>query len=57
MSGSEKKEIVSSEDVFRLLDVCYGKCLQGLPKVSESVEDLANDYLKKYKTRKKRVRL
>lgn len=39
---------LSQEDVMRLLDTCYSKCLDGIPKVSSRVEDMANDYLTKY---------
>lgn len=35
---------------MKLLDSCYEKCLNGIPKVSPSVEELANDYLKKHRT-------
>ena len=42
---------ISQEDIMSLLDSCYDKCLHGVPKVSQSVEDLAEDYLKKYYTR------
>ena len=36
---------------MKILDSCYEKCLNGIPKVSPSVEEMANDYLKKYKTK------
>ena len=39
---------LSQEEVMRLLDTCYTKCLDGIPKVSPSIEDMANDYLTKY---------
>ncbi|MGN1132586.1 MAG: EcsC family protein [Ruminococcus sp.] len=45
---SEKK--VTQHDIMKLLDSCYDKCLNGIPKVSQSVEDMANDYLHKYDT-------
>jgi hypothetical protein len=51
MSDKEKtkeKKTISQEDVMKLLDSCYDKCLNGVPKVSQSVEDMAEDYLKKY---------
>ena len=35
---------------MNLLDSCYEKCLNGIPKVSPSVEDMAADYLKKHKS-------
>lgn len=50
MNEKEKKQLVSQEDIMKLLDSCYDKCLHGVPKVSSSVEDMANDYLTKYET-------
>ncbi|MGN0812469.1 MAG: EcsC family protein [Candidatus Coproplasma sp.] len=49
--NTEKKPIVTQEDIAKLLDTCYTKSINGIPNVSESVEELANDYLKKYKTK------
>lgn len=51
MSEQEKKKILSQEDIMKLLDSCYEKCLHGVPKVSSSVESMANDYLTKYPTK------
>ena len=51
MSKKEKKRVISQEDVMKILDSCYEKCLNGIPKISPSVEEMANDYLKKYKTK------
>lgn len=48
MSG--EKHLPTQEDIMKLLDSCYEKCLNGIPKVSPSVADMANDYLKKHKT-------
>lgn len=50
MSSEQKKNTVKQEDIMNLLDSCYEKCLNGIPKVSLSVENLANDYLKRHKT-------
>jgi len=36
---------------MKLLDSCYDKCLNGVPKISPSVEDFANEYLQKYNTK------
>ena len=36
-----------------ILDVCYDKALQGIPKVSKSVDELAEDYSSKYPTAEK----
>ena len=51
MSEKEKKTVIAQEHVMKILDSCYEKCLNGIPKVSPSVEEMANDYLKKYKTK------
>ena len=51
MSKEDKKAIVSQEDIMKILDSCYDKCLNGIPKVSSNVEDMANEYLRKYKTK------
>lgn len=52
--GSKKqsnKGLISEKDIMKLLDACYEKSLNGVPKVSKSVEELADEYLKKYKTK------
>lgn len=49
--SAEKKKLITQEDIMKMLDTCYEKCLNGIPKVSPKVEDLANDYLNKHKTR------
>lgn len=33
----------------QLLDWAYEKCLDGIPKVSKTIPELANDYLHRYK--------
>lgn len=45
-----KKSSLSQEDIMKILDSCYEKCLHGIPKVSPNVEDMAEEYLQKYKT-------
>ena len=47
----EKKQILTEENIMKLLDSCYEKCLNGVPNISSSVEDMANDYLNKYPTK------
>ena len=42
---SAEKKSISQEDIMKLLDSCYEKVLSGIPHVSPSVEDMANDYL------------
>lgn len=51
MKSNDKKAIVSQEDIMKILDSCYEKCLNGIPKVSSNVEDMANAYLCKYETK------
>lgn len=51
MAEQEKKKMLSQEDIMKLLDSCYEKCLNGVPKVSPSVENMANDYLMKYSSK------
>ncbi len=49
----EKKKIISQEDIMKMLDACYEKCLHGIPLVSPSVEEFAKDYLDKHPTKEK----
>lgn len=49
--SEEKKKMISQEDIMKLLDACYEKCLNGIPHVSPSVEEMANDYISKHNTR------
>lgn len=39
---------VAHGDIMKMLDACYAKALDGIPLVSPSVADMANDYLEKY---------
>lgn len=50
MSAKEKKQAVTQEDIMKLLDSCYEKCLNGIPQISPSVAEMTNDYLKKHET-------
>ena len=45
------KKVISQEDIMKLLDGCYEKCLNGIPYVSPKVEELADDYRKKAKSK------
>lgn len=45
----KKNELLSQENVMSILDTCYTKSLDGIPKVSKPVAALAEDYLKKHK--------
>ena len=44
MSG----ERLNENKMVKILDVCYDKALDGIPLVSESVEELGNEYINKY---------
>lgn len=48
---SREKAAITQEDIMSLLDVCYEKCLHGVPYVSPSVEKFAKDYLEKYSSK------
>lgn len=52
-----EKQILSQEDIMKLLDSCYDKCLHGVPKVSSSVESMANEYLEKYATKEEACKM
>ena len=42
------KKVLSQEDVMNILNTCYDKSKQGIPHISASVEEIANEYLEKY---------
>lgn len=52
MAEKEKKLQISQEDIMKLLDKLYDNSIQGLPKVSPPVTQLAADYLSKAKDTK-----
>lgn len=52
-AGQKKDEILSSQQMVDILDACYNKALDGIPKVSKSVDELAKDYASKYPTAEK----
>lgn len=45
-----KKGILDENKMRTVLDALYDKTLVGIPKVGKSVDELAEDYLKKWKT-------
>ena len=53
MDTTKKKPLISQEDIMKLLENCYQKSLDGIPHVSPSIEQMAQDYLEKHKTREK----
>lgn len=46
-----KNNELTQEETMKFLNSCYEKCLEGIPKISSSVEEMANDYLKRYDTK------
>lgn len=44
-------EIISQDDIMKILDNCYEACLNGIPKVSDDVKLVADEYLNKYKNK------
>ena len=53
MADKVEKKKITQEDIMNLLDKCYLKAIEGIPNVSKSIEDLANDYMKKTKNPEK----
>jgi hypothetical protein len=49
-------DVINLEDLKKVMDSCYEKAINGIPKVSLAVDDLAIEYLDKYKTKDKAVR-
>lgn len=47
---TQDKEL-TQENIMKLLDSCYEKCLNGVPMVSPKVEELADNYLQKHNTK------
>lgn len=43
--------IISQDDIMKILDNCYEACLNGVPKVSDDVKLVADEYLNKYKNK------
>ncbi|MBQ7036221.1 MAG: EcsC family protein [Clostridia bacterium] len=44
-----EKTLVHS-DIMKLLDICYEKSIEGIPRVSPSVKEMATEYLEKTST-------
>lgn len=42
-----KNKLVTQEDIMKVLNNCYEKALNGVPKVSPSIEEFAKNYLDK----------
>lgn len=54
MRKMEKKKM-TQEDIMKLLDSCYEKCLNGIPMVSPGIEDMAKIICQSTRQRKKLV--
>ena len=52
----KKKKKLTKEDMYALLDELYSKVNTGLPGVSQSVTEMADDYLKKNEDEKKAIK-
>lgn len=46
-----EKKAISQEDIFKVLDGIYAKVLKGIGNISPKVEEFAEDYLKKAKSK------
>lgn len=49
---AESKKIVSNEDIMKLLDTCYEKSLNGIPMISQPIEEMVDNYLEKHGDKK-----
>lgn len=49
----EEKKGISQADIFKVLNACYDKSLNGIKNISPSVEEFAEDYLKKEPNKEK----
>ena len=45
-------KMVSNEDIMKLLDTCYEKSLNGIPMVSQPIEEMVDNYLEKHSDKK-----
>lgn len=57
MEKDKVKKLITQEDIMKMLDVCYTKAVEGIPLVSDSVEDMANDYLKKHSSKEEAIKV
>lgn len=46
--NKEKKSILTKQDILVTLEKLYDKSLYGIPKISQPIEELANQYLSKH---------
>jgi len=42
-----KKKLLTQEDIMKVLNNCYDKALNGVPKISPTIEEFAQNYLDK----------
>ncbi len=49
--SSKEKGTITQEDIMKILNSCYEKCINGIPKISPSIENMANNYLQKHRTK------
>ena len=54
---SKNKKVITEEQVKSLLDKLYEFCLTGIPKVSQPVDKMAQDYLSRYPDKHKAVKV
>ena len=45
------KDNLTEVDIENILDSCYEQAINGIPKVSKTIEELADDYAKKHDTK------
>lgn len=50
VEAQEREEPLSEAKAGKILDAVYEKALNGIPMVSRSVDEIANDYLSRHDT-------
>lgn len=48
--SKKERQMITENDFMKFLGSCYENCMNGVPKISSSIEDMAADYLRKHKT-------
>ena len=55
-SMAKKDKELDEKKILNVLDALYDKALNGIPKISESVDEIVDDYMSKYDTKEQAVK-
>ena len=42
---------ITQKDIMNTLNICYDKCINGIPKITPKIEDTVNEYMGKHRTK------